>query len=107
VTVAAATRRVLRRQGMPRQEIRAVLAANDPLLARRLLELHRERLGEWLEEQQRLVASIERSLAGELGPCAVRRDAGARSAMGAGGWAARLPRMGDTVSRMRRCEEIR
>jgi DNA-binding transcriptional MerR regulator len=65
---AAATRRVLRRQGMPRQEIRAVLAANDPLLARRLLELHRERLGEWLEEQRGLVARIERSLAGELGP---------------------------------------
>jgi DNA-binding transcriptional MerR regulator len=68
VTVAAATWRVLRRQGMPRQEIRAVLAANDPLLVRRLLELHRERLGEWLEEEQRLVASIERSLAGEPGP---------------------------------------
>jgi hypothetical protein len=64
---AAATRRVLRLQGMPRQEIRAVLAAGDPLIVRRLMELHRERLGEWLEEQQRLVASIERSLAGERG----------------------------------------
>jgi hypothetical protein len=44
---------------MPRREIRAVLAANDPLVARRLLELHRERLEEWLEEQQRLLANIE------------------------------------------------
>jgi hypothetical protein len=79
---AAATRRVLRRQGMRRQEIRAVLAADDPLLVRRLLELHRERLGEWLEEQQRLVASIERSLAGRPEPCAIRRHAGARSAIG-------------------------
>ena len=62
---AAAARRILRRQGMPSREIRAVLAANDPLCVRRLLELHRERLEEWLEEQQRLVTSIERSLAGE------------------------------------------
>jgi DNA-binding transcriptional MerR regulator len=61
VRVTAATaRRILRRQGMPPREIRAVLAANDPLVVRRLLELHRERLGEWLEEQQRLIASIER-----------------------------------------------
>ena len=48
---------------MPPQEIRAVLAADDPLVVRRLLELHRERLEEWLEEQRRLVASIERSCA--------------------------------------------
>lgn len=68
---AAATRRVLRAQGMPPQEIRAVLAAGDPRIVRRLMELHRERLEEWLEEQRRLVASIERSLAGEPGPCAV------------------------------------
>ena len=46
---------------MPPREIRAVLAADDPLVGRRLLELHRERLGEWLEEQRRLVSSIERA----------------------------------------------
>jgi DNA-binding transcriptional MerR regulator len=64
VTITAvAARRILRRQGMPPQEIRAVVAADDPLVVRRLLELHRERLGERLEEQQRLVASIEQSLA--------------------------------------------
>ena len=47
---------------MPPQEIRAILAAGDPLVVRRLLELHRERLEEWLEEQQQLVSSIEASL---------------------------------------------
>ena len=59
---ATAARRILRRQGMPRQEIRAVLAADDPLVVWRLLELHGERLGEWLDEQRTLVASIERFL---------------------------------------------
>jgi hypothetical protein len=54
---SAAARRILRGQGMPPREIRAVLATDDPLIVRRLLELHRERLGEWLEEQQQLVAA--------------------------------------------------
>jgi hypothetical protein len=44
---------------MPSREIRAVLEASDPLVAHRLLELHRERLEEWLEEQQRLLANID------------------------------------------------
>jgi len=48
---------------MPPQEIRAILAAGDPLVVPRLLELHRERLEEWLEEQERLLAHIERRLA--------------------------------------------
>jgi hypothetical protein len=65
---SAAARRILRGQGMPPREIRMVLAADDPLMVGRLLELHRERLREWLEEQQQLVAAIERSLAGEHGP---------------------------------------
>jgi hypothetical protein len=56
---AAAARRILRRQGMPSREVRAILEANDPLVVRRLLELHRERLEEWLEEQQRLLANID------------------------------------------------
>ena len=65
MTIRATTaRRILRRQGMPPREIRAVLAADDPLVGRRLLELHRERLGEWLEEQRRLVSSIERAQPG-------------------------------------------
>jgi hypothetical protein len=50
---------------MPPEEIRAVLATDDPIILRRFLELHRERLGEWLEEQWRLIESIERSLAAE------------------------------------------
>ena len=49
---------------MPAAEIRAVLAADDPQVVRRILELHRERLEEWLEEQQRLLNRVERSLAG-------------------------------------------
>jgi hypothetical protein len=53
---------ILRRQGMPPEEVRAVLTAADPVVVRRLLELHRERLGEWLEEQRRLVVRIEDSL---------------------------------------------
>ena len=56
---AVAARRILRRQGMPRREIRAVLAAEDPVLVHRLLELHRERLEEWLEKQQGLLANID------------------------------------------------
>jgi hypothetical protein len=64
ITTAVA-RRILRGQGMPPRELRALLATDDPLLVRRLLELHLERLGEWLEERRRQVASIERSLVGE------------------------------------------
>ena len=72
MTIRATTaRRILRRQGMPPREIRAVLAADDPLVGRRLLELHRERLGEWLEEQRRLVANIELDLAD--GPAVLQR----------------------------------
>jgi DNA-binding transcriptional MerR regulator len=80
VRVTAATaRRILRRQGMHPREIRAVLAANDPLLARRVLELHRERLEERLEEQRRLVATIERSLAGQPRPVPSGRSGEAAS----------------------------
>jgi DNA-binding transcriptional MerR regulator len=71
---AAAARRILRRQGMPTREIRAVVDADDPRSVRRLLELHRERLEEWVEEQQRLVASIEGSLVGEPGSARTRLD---------------------------------
>ena len=53
---------ILRRQGMPPEEIRTVLRSTDPIEVRRVLELHRERLGEWLEEQRGLVGSIERAL---------------------------------------------
>jgi hypothetical protein len=62
---AGAARRILRGQRMPSREIRAVMTADDPLLVRRLFELHRERLEEWLEEQRSLAARIERSLVDE------------------------------------------
>jgi hypothetical protein len=76
---AAPARRILRGQGMPPREIRAVLGGDDPVFVRRLLELHRERLAEWFEEQQRLVATIERSLAGQPRAVPSGRSGGAAS----------------------------
>jgi DNA-binding transcriptional MerR regulator len=71
---AGTVRRILRRQGMPPEEIRAVLAPGDPVIARRLLELHRERLEEWVEEQRRLLAAVERALAARsVETCTARR----------------------------------
>jgi hypothetical protein len=52
----------LRRQNMPREEIRAVLAADDPEVIRRYLELHQERLEEWQLEQRWTLARVERFL---------------------------------------------
>lgn len=68
MTAATMAREILRQQRMPPEEIRAVLEAHDPLLVRRLLELHRERLEEWLGEQRSLLAWIERSLGVEDRP---------------------------------------
>lgn len=56
----------LRRCEMPPEEIRAVLAADDPEIVRRFLELHRERLEEEVAEQTRTLASLERSLTQEI-----------------------------------------
>lgn len=47
---------------MPADEIRAVLAAEDPEVVRRYLELHQERLQERVAKQRRTLASVERSL---------------------------------------------
>lgn len=44
-------------------EIRIVLTTADRELVRRHLELHLERLEEWLGDQRRNVAAIERLLA--------------------------------------------
>jgi len=60
---ARTARKLLRRQGMPPEEIRAVLAAEDPVVVHRLLELHRERLEERIAEQRRLLTRLEGSLA--------------------------------------------
>jgi len=51
---------------MPPREIRRVLAAEDPLVVRRLLELHHERLEERLDGELQLVSSIEISLIATL-----------------------------------------
>ena len=63
MTIAEATAsEILHAQRMPPEEIRAVISAEDPLLVRRLLELHLERLGDgW---RSRLVASIGSSVEG-------------------------------------------
>jgi len=53
---------VLQDQGMPRDEIHAVLATDDPDLVRRYLELHRERLEERLAADLRTLRRIKRSM---------------------------------------------
>jgi DNA-binding transcriptional MerR regulator len=52
----------LRRNRMPRAEIRAVLSADDPEMVRRYLELHRERLEEQLAAHRRELDALARSL---------------------------------------------
>ncbi len=54
---------VLRSQDMPPNEIRAVLTTDNPELVHRYLELHGERLEEWLVDQRRPLAALERVLA--------------------------------------------
>jgi hypothetical protein len=49
-------------KGLPRDEIHAVLATDDPDLARRYLELHRERLEERLAAHLRTLRRIKRSM---------------------------------------------
>ena len=56
----------LRRNRMPRAEIRAVLAADDPEIVRRYLELHRERLEEQLEDRRRALDALACSLTEHL-----------------------------------------
>ena len=69
----------LLRQQMPPDEIRAILTADDPIVIRRLFELHRERMEEWLHDQRRIVASLERSLMGTDRTSPSRRVAVGRS----------------------------
>jgi hypothetical protein len=64
---------VLRDQEMPPEEVRVVVTTADPEVVRRYLELHMERLEEWLIAQRRSVATVERILAG-----AAERDRVAR-----------------------------
>lgn len=53
---------VLRRQEMPLEEIHVLVVTDDPTLVRRYLELHRERLDEWLAVQARCLWAVERLL---------------------------------------------
>ena len=57
----------LMQQGMPRDEIIAVLGTDDPRNVHRHLELHRERLRERLDAERLEVDLVERILVGELG----------------------------------------
>lgn len=57
---------VLRDQGMPRDEIHAIFAIDDPELVRRYLELHGERLQERLAADLRMLRRIESSMTTEM-----------------------------------------
>jgi DNA-binding transcriptional MerR regulator len=63
---------VLREQGMPPQEIRAVLTATDGLVMHRYLELHLERLEEWLAAQRHRLRAAEQVLTTSV-ECVPRR----------------------------------
>jgi hypothetical protein len=54
--------RVLACQGMPPEEIGAVLATDRPEVVRRYLELHRERLEERLADRRRELDAVEAQL---------------------------------------------
>jgi hypothetical protein len=49
-------------QGMPEDEVRSLLAARDPRIVRRHLELHRERLMERAVEQRTAIDRVEDAL---------------------------------------------
>jgi DNA-binding transcriptional MerR regulator len=55
-------RETLREQGMPAAELQEILHSDDPVIVRRYLELHRERLEERLAEQVRTLGRLERQL---------------------------------------------
>jgi hypothetical protein len=52
----------LRRCRMPEVEVAWVVAACDPATVHMIVELHRERLEEELEERRRLLADVEAQL---------------------------------------------
>ncbi|HEY6651770.1 MAG TPA: hypothetical protein VI364_05685 [Actinomycetota bacterium] len=47
---------------MPAAELQTILHSDDPVIVRRYLELHRERLEERLAEQVRTLERLERQL---------------------------------------------
>ena len=50
---------LLRESRMPPDEIRAIVATAEPELVRRYIELHLERLEEWLAAQRHNLASVK------------------------------------------------
>jgi hypothetical protein len=54
---------ILRDQGMPQAELLVVLRTPDRGIVHRYLNLHLERLEEWLATQRRTLAAVERLLA--------------------------------------------
>jgi hypothetical protein len=54
---------LLRGSGMPVDEIRAIVTTAEPELVHRYVELHLERLEEWVAAQRRTLASVEALLA--------------------------------------------
>jgi hypothetical protein len=54
--------RVLACQGMPPDEVSAILATDEPEMVRRYLELHRERLEEGLADRLRELDAVETQL---------------------------------------------
>ena len=65
---------LLRETRMPEDEIRTIVTTADAELVHRLVELHLERLEEWLLEQRRTLASAEELLTSGIGS-AVRAGA--------------------------------
>lgn len=70
---------VLMDQGMPPEEIDAILGADDPEVVRRYLELHEERLEERLADQRR---SIDRLMQVITPATGVRRPSAGRKRTG-------------------------
>ena len=58
----ASVAELLIEQGLPDDEVRAVVRARDPIVVRRHLELHRERLAERLADERATVDRVERLL---------------------------------------------
>lgn len=70
---------VLRDQGMPPEEIDAILGADDPEVVRRYLELHEERLEERLADQRRSIGRLMQVVTPATG---VRRSSAGRKRKG-------------------------
>jgi hypothetical protein len=93
--------RILRSLGMPPEDIRAVLVADDPRLVRRHLELHRERLLEELVDRRRTLAALERELTdAALERSRAGRPTGCARSVGLGGRQLDRPVLGNGPERV-------